>query len=60
MYCGQFHDTVLDAISNHNRKAKHKYPDFTITRISEFDFKTYKRFKNYPQFWDAFNGAKLT
>jgi len=60
MYCGQFYDTVLDGIHNHNKKAKHKNPDFTISRISDINFKAYKRLKHNPKFWNAFNGAKLT
>ncbi len=60
MYCGLFHDSVLIGIHNHNNKANHKYANYTITRISEIDFKAFKQLKDNPRFWDAFNGAKLS
>ena len=55
VYCGQFHSTVLNGISLHNEKSKHKYPDFTITRISEYEFKAYKMLKDKPKFWYILN-----
>lgn len=55
IYCGQFYDEVLTVISGHNRKAKHKQPDFEIGVIPTSKYREYLENRHNPKWWYLYN-----